>query len=63
MNRLMELEKPDGALSRRLVDAFNAGFMTRRAEHPSCDPGVAEAERVTARRGQALAQKLADAAP
>ncbi|HTI66987.1 MAG TPA: TIGR02301 family protein [Caulobacteraceae bacterium] len=61
MNRMMELEKPDDGLSRRLVDAFNAGFMTRHAEHPACDPGVAEAERATAQRGQALAGRLAAA--
>lgn len=63
MNRMMELEMPDEGLKRRMVDAFNAGFMTRQAQHPLCDPGTGEAERQTARRGQALAQKLADSAP
>lgn len=63
MNRMMELETPEEALKRRLVDAFNAGFTTRQAEHPACDPKVAEAERATAQRGQALAERLAEAAP
>lgn len=59
MNRMIELEKPDPGLSRRLVDAFNAGFMTRQAERPSCDAGALEAERATAVRGRALSEKLA----
>lgn len=63
MNRMMALERPEDGLSRRMVDAFNAGFMTRRAEHPSCDADAAEAERETARRGRVLAEKLADPSP
>lgn len=58
MNRLMEVEAPDEALRRRLVEAFNAGFLGQKAEHPACDPGVARAERETARRGEALSQGL-----
>jgi uncharacterized protein (TIGR02301 family) len=63
MNRMMELEKPEEGLNRRMVDAFNAGFMTRQAEHPACDGSVVEAERTTARRGQALSAKLAESTP
>lgn len=63
MNRMMELERPEDGLNRRMVDAFNAGFMTRQAEHPSCDSAAAEAERATARRGQALSETLADPSP
>lgn len=63
MNRMMELEHPDDALGRRLVDAFNAGFMTRQAERPTCDAGAQGAERATAVRGKALSEKLAGLAP
>lgn len=63
MNRMVALEKPEDALRRRLVDAFNAGFVTRQAEHPACAPGAVDAERETAQRGQALAERLADAVP
>jgi uncharacterized protein (TIGR02301 family) len=63
MNRMMAVEHPDDALKRRLVDAFNAGFATRQAEHPACDAASDEAERATARRGQALAASLARSPP
>jgi uncharacterized protein (TIGR02301 family) len=59
MNRLVELEKPDDGLNRRLVDAFNGGFMTRQAEFKACDAAAVEAERVTAERGRRLAARLA----
>jgi uncharacterized protein (TIGR02301 family) len=59
MNRLIELEKPDDGLNRRLVDAFNGGFMTRQAEHKVCDEAAQAAERVTAERGRRLAARLA----
>jgi uncharacterized protein (TIGR02301 family) len=63
MNRMMELEAPDPGLNRRLVDAFNAGFMTRQAERTACDEAALEAERATARKGRALSEKLAGPAP
>lgn len=63
MNRLLELEKPDEAFRRRLTDSFNAGFSTRKAEHPACDEGVPEAERAAAERGRALAERLAGDGP
>jgi uncharacterized protein (TIGR02301 family) len=63
MNRMVELENPDEGLSRRLVDAFNAGFMTRQAERPACDAGAQDAERATAVRGKALSEKLTGLAP
>ncbi len=63
MNRMMELEQPDTGLERRLVDAFNAGFMTRQAERPACDAGALAAERATAVRGRALSEKLARSGP
>lgn len=59
MNRLVEVEKADEGLKRRLVEAFNGGFMTRQAEFKVCDERALEAERVTAERGQRLASRLA----
>jgi uncharacterized protein (TIGR02301 family) len=63
MSRLLDLEAGDEATRRRLVDRFNAGFMSRQAEHPACTPATAAAERATAARGRALAQRLAGPAP
>ena len=63
MSRMITVEAPDAALQRRMVDTFNAGFMARQAENPTCGPGVPEAERATAARGRALAQRLGGESP
>jgi uncharacterized protein (TIGR02301 family) len=36
MSRLLETEKPDDALERRLRNAFNAGYYGAQARHPVC---------------------------
>ncbi|MDO8901120.1 MAG: TIGR02301 family protein [Phenylobacterium sp.] len=54
-----DAEAPDEALDRRLKEAFNAGFASRRAEFPECNRSSRIAEVAAARRGQALASSLA----
>lgn len=63
MNRLLAVERPDDALRRRLVDSFNAGYTSARAEHPACDSGAAEAGQAAAEKGRALAERLAGDGP
>ena len=63
MSKMIAVEAPDAALNRRMVDSFNAGFMTRQAENPTCGPEAAEAERATAERGRGLAQRLGGESP
>lgn len=59
MRRLIEVERPDEGLRRRLTEAFNAGYLAGRAEFPGCGEGSRTAERDTAARGEALARGLA----
>ncbi len=54
-----DTEAPDAALDRRLKEAFNSGFASRRAEFPECSRASRMAEVAAARRGQALAAGLA----
>ena len=58
--RMIEAEGADEALRRRVVESFNAGFLTEKADHPACDAAAAEAERAVAARGRRLAEGLAD---
>ena len=59
----IETEAVDPALGpsgqRRLVDAFNAGFNSRKAQFPSCTPQVQPALEAAAAKGEGLARKLA----
>lgn len=59
MSRMLEIEQPDAAFRRRLVDTFNTGFAVRQADTPTCRPDTAAQERAAAVRGRALAQRLA----
>jgi uncharacterized protein (TIGR02301 family) len=59
MTRMIEVEKPDTAFRRRLIDSFNAGFVTRQAATPSCGEATPAQERDVASRGRDLAQRLA----
>ena len=59
MRRLIEVERPDDGLKRRLTEGFNSGYLAGRAEFPECGGGSREAERDAAARGEALARGLA----
>lgn len=59
MSRLIEVENPPEAFRRRLIDSFNAGFATRKAEHPVCRPETEAEERAVAAHGRDLARRLA----
>jgi uncharacterized protein (TIGR02301 family) len=59
MGRLIKVEAPDAPYRRRLTESFNAGFVARKAEFPTCTAKAAAAERATAERGRALARRLA----
>lgn len=59
MMGVTDTEAPDAALDRRLKEAFNSGFASRRAEFPECSRASRIAEAAAARRGQALAASLA----
>jgi len=58
MARVLEVERPADDFRRRLVDGFNAGYATRRAEYPSCRDGAEAQERAAAARGRDLARRL-----
>ena len=59
MRRLIEVERPDEALRRRLIEAFNAGYLASGAEYPACSPNSEAAERAAAARARPLARNLA----
>jgi uncharacterized protein (TIGR02301 family) len=59
MVRLTDVEKADQAFDAQLRDKFNTGFAARQGEFPDCDDASRRAEQQTARKGQALAGKLA----
>jgi uncharacterized protein (TIGR02301 family) len=58
MVRLTEVEQADQAFDAQMRERFNTGFASRRSEYPTCDDASRKAEQATARKGQALAQKL-----
>ena len=59
MVRLAEVERADQAFDAQLRDRFNTGFAARQGQFQDCDEASVEAERAAARRGQALAARLA----
>jgi uncharacterized protein (TIGR02301 family) len=59
MSRVIEVERPDDPFRRRLVDAFNSGFVTGQARNPTCRETTTGEERAAARRGRDLAGRLA----
>jgi uncharacterized protein (TIGR02301 family) len=59
MVRLTEVEKADQAFDAQLRERFNTGFAARQGEFPGCEDASRQAEQATARKGQALAVKLA----
>ena len=58
MTAMIEVERPEEAFRRLLVDRFNAGFASRQAATPSCAADTPAEERAVAARGQALAAAL-----
>ena len=59
MVRLTEVEKASETLDAQMRERFNTGFSARRGDYPVCDDASRKAEARAARRGQALALKLA----
>jgi uncharacterized protein (TIGR02301 family) len=59
MSRLLQIEAPDPTYRQRLMDSFNAGFVARQAEYPTCTVKTADAERAVAARGRDLSRHLA----
>ena len=63
MMRLLDLERPDEALSARLSKAFNAGYAARKRDFPACSPESQALEAEIAGRGEQLAARLAAQSP
>lgn len=61
MVRLTDVEKSDQAFDAQLRDRFNTGFAARQGQFPDCDDASRRAEQQAARKGQALAVRLARA--
>ena len=61
MARLRELEAPDAAFDRQLVDGFNAGFLDAQARFPACTRAARAELAEAAARGRGLARVLAAA--
>jgi uncharacterized protein (TIGR02301 family) len=59
MGRLLGIEAPDAAYKQRLTESFNAGFVAKRAEFPTCSVKSQAAARAAAARGRDLARRLA----
>ena len=59
MMRLTDVEQADGAFDAQLRDKFNTGFAARQGQFPECGEASLRAEQQAARKGQALAAKLA----
>lgn len=59
MQTLIRVEQADEGLRRRLIESFNAGFVSRQAEFPACSGAVRTSERAAAAHGRALAHTLA----
>ena len=59
MVRLTEVEKADQTFDAQLRERFNTGFAARRGGFPGCEDASRQAEQAVARKGQALAVKLA----
>jgi uncharacterized protein (TIGR02301 family) len=61
MARIRELEVPDEAFDRQLVNGFNAGFVDGQARYPSCSRAARAEAAVVAARGRDLSRVLAGA--
>ena len=61
MARLRELEAPDAAFDRLLVEGFNAGFIDAQGRFPACTRAARAEMAEVAARGRGLARVLASA--
>ena len=61
MARLRELEAPDAAYDRQLVDGFNTGYLDAQARFPSCTAGARAELVAAAAHGRDLSRVLAGA--
>jgi uncharacterized protein (TIGR02301 family) len=59
MMRLTEVETADQAFDAQLRDRFNTGFAAGQGQFPECGEASLRAEQQAARKGQALAARLA----
>lgn len=60
MRQLIELEAPDQGFATRVANAFNAGYASAQAGHPSCTAKARRAAARAAARGRGLAAGLAN---
>jgi len=58
MQQLEAQERADEAFRRRLIESFNAGFISRQGQFASCSAQSKSAEQAAAGRGAALAAQL-----
>lgn len=63
MMQLVETEQADAALTQRLKDAFNTGYVARQGAFPRCTPGARTTMTKVLARGKVLAARLARTAP
>lgn len=63
MVQLVETEQADAALTQRLKDAFNTGFVARQGAFSSCTPAARSTMTKVLARGRVLAARLARTAP
>ncbi len=61
MMQLSEAEIPDAALDSRLKQSFNSGFAARHTQFTECGMESRKLELSVARKGQAIASRLANA--
>jgi uncharacterized protein (TIGR02301 family) len=60
MAQVTETEVAEAPFAARLNQAFNSGFAARQTQFTACGPDSRKAELVVARKGQALARRLAN---
>lgn len=59
MINMVEAEKPDESLDRRLKESFNTGFASRQSEFQACTPASRRAEMAAASHGLDISNRLA----
>jgi uncharacterized protein (TIGR02301 family) len=59
MINMVDAEKPDESLDRRLKESFNTGFASRQSEFQACTPASRRAEMAAASHGLDISNRLA----